>query len=135
MNIKRYVCENISEDIWIDIKNYEGLYQVNQNGVVKALNYRGLGFEFPLQPSYTQDGYALVHFSKGNQRETFLVHRLVAEAFLHKENDLLEVNHIDEDKTNNAVWNLEWCTHKYNMNYGTRVERRRETIKRKNTLN
>lgn len=64
-------------------------------------------------------GYKKVNY-KG---KLYLVHRLVAECFLPNINNYAEVNHIDEDKSNNNINNLEWCTHLYNMNFGTRTER------------
>lgn len=68
---------------------------------------------------------------KNGKGKTHKVHRLVAMIFIPNPNNLPIVNHIDEDKTNNNVNNLEWCTHKYNMNYGTRNERISENHKGK----
>ena len=72
-------------------------------------------------------GYVGVNLSKDGKRYGRLVHRLVAEAFIERPDGLYEVNHKDEDKTNNSVENLEWCDHRYNMNYGTRMNKTRET--------
>ena len=66
-----------------------------------------------------------------NGNKSFSVHKLIALAFLPNPNNYLEINHKDEDKTNNRVENLEWCDHKYNSNYGTRSERIRNTLIRK----
>lgn len=68
-------------------------------------------------------GYFCVNLRNGSNRKTSTVHRLVAEAFLANPNNLPEVNHRDENKLNNNVWNLEWCTREYNQNFGTRIER------------
>ena len=111
-------------EIWKDIKGYEGLYQVSNKGRIKSLNYRRTGKEGILKGVPTKYGYLMVTlYKKGEKPEHFSVHRLVAEAFIPNHDNLPEVNHIDENKENNHVKNLEWCDRKYNMNYGTRNER------------
>ena len=112
---------------WRDIKGYEGRYQVSNLGRVKSLNYRRTNREKILNLGYSHNKYLLVSLGS-NPRKTFRVHRLVAEAFIPNPNNYKEVNHKDEDKTNNHVSNLEWCIHKYNMNYGTRTQRASEKI-------
>lgn len=74
-----------------------------------------------------KDGYLLVQLWKNGKLKSFRVHRLVAQAFIPNPDNLPCVNHKDEDKTNNNVDNLEWCTHDYNANYGTRNERSSKT--------
>ena len=106
-----------------DIKGFEGLYQVSNLGNVKSLNYRRTGKEEILKAGDNGDGYLQVVLCKGGKDKTCTVHRLVAEAFLENTNNLPEVNHKDEDKTNNNVQNLEWCSSKYNCNHGTRNRR------------
>lgn len=73
-------------------------------------------------------GYAEVQLYKNNKREHKNVHRLFAEAYIPNPNNLPEINHIDEDPMNYSLDNLEWCTHKYNLNYGTAQERRSPKI-------
>lgn len=120
-------------EIWRDIKDYEGLYQVSNWGRVKSLWF---GKEKVLQPLKKTDGYLQVHLCKDGKQKTFLIHRLVTSAFLDNPDNLPEVNHKDEVKTNNFVGtpennfrdgNLEWCDRKYNNNYGTRNERDSKT--------
>ena len=114
----------MEKEIWKDIKNYEGLYQVSNLGNVKSLNYSHTGKEQILKPPTTKAGYLRVYlYKEGKKRKRFLVHRLVAMAFLDNSDNLPQVNHKDENKKNNCVENLEWCTHTFNMNYGTRLER------------
>lgn len=107
------------QEVWKDIKGYEGLYQISNTGKVKGLK-RNKVLKLILQRS----GYYYVDL----QRKRRLVHRLVAEAFIDNPDNLPEVNHKDEDKVNNSVENLEWCDSKYNANYGTRNKRRGKPI-------
>ena len=113
-------------EIWKDIVGYEGLYQVSNLGNVKRLKgYKGRGKgyiveEHLIKPSINSNGYQNVVLCKNGKTKTFSMHRLVAIAFLDNSDNLPEVNHKDEDKTNNCVDNLEWCDRVYNNNYGTR---------------
>jgi len=106
-----------------DIKNFEGLYQITDHGNVISLNYRGNGKAKYLKPSKCGSGYPYVVLYKNHKPKNCHIHKLVAEAFLPNPNNLYEINHKDEIKTNNYVGNLEWCTHEYNYHYGTRIER------------
>lgn len=121
------------EEIWKDIKGYEGLYQVSNLGNIKSLS-RKRGNQFDYQEIIMKQGdyrgYKNVILQKDGKVKCFIVHRLVAEAFVPNPRNLPFVNHKDECKTNNTVDNLEWCTAKYNSNYGTAIERGAE--KRRN---
>ena len=117
---------------WKDIKGYEGFYQVSDCGRIKSLerdvfNYRGTltrhTEEKILAPALNGIGYSFVNLHKNGKSKVILVHRLVAEAFIPNPENKPQVNHKDEVKSNNAVDNLEWCTSKYNVNYGTRTTR------------
>ena len=117
-------------EIWKDIKGYEGLYQVSNLGRIKSLpretNNQFSWCERILKLKKTKFGY-LVACLKVNGKDSFKsVHRLVAEAFIPNPLNLPQVNHKDEDKSNNRVDNLEWCDAVYNMNYGTCIQRRVE---------
>lgn len=111
------------EEIWKDIKGYEGLYKVSNLGRVKNIKFNRF-----IKPFSAGIGYLQVDLSRGNNRRKVLVHRLVAEAFIPNPENKLEVNHIDEDKTNNKVDNLEWCTRTENVNHGTRNERHSKAL-------
>ena len=125
-------------EIWKDIKGYEGEYQVSNFGRVRSLGMSFIRNDFKpytrqprvMRPIKNYTGYLSVELHKQGYAKRYLIHRLVAQAFIPNEDCLPEINHIDEDKTNNCVDNLEWCTHKYNSNYGTRADRIKNTIKK-----
>lgn len=116
----------MEEEIWKDIKGWEGWYEVSNLGRVRSWKKGRFGRrEYPivLKPSKTTKGYLKVSFSKNNEMKTFVVHRLVAETFKPNPNNYPEVNHINEDKTDNRAENLEWCDRNYNVHYGTGILR------------
>lgn len=112
--------ENDRIEIWKDYKDYKGHYQVSNFGRIKSIKF---GKEIILKPGTNKNGYSYVILYKNGKVKKFTVHRLVAEAFLPNPDNLPEVNHKDENKLNNCVSNLEWCTNLYNHNYGTINER------------
>ena len=122
------------EEVWKDIYfvengieyDYRGLYQVSNKGNVKSLNYNHTtGKEKILKPQKSKNCYLRVGLCKNEKQKWFYVHRLVAFMFIENDNPeyKTEVNHIDEDKENNSVDNIEWCTKEYNNNHGTRNKR------------
>ena len=135
-------------EIWKDIKEYEGLYQVSNLGRVKSLKkYHGKSLRKGaiIKQYLTRQNYCKVILSKDKINKNVEVQRLVADAFLNKEDfkcyptearnlisiDKLEVNHIDENKSNNKVENLEWCSRKYNANYGERGKKASKSLSKK----
>lgn len=108
------------------IKNYEGLYEVSNYGRVKSLG-KNKGWckslEKIMKISFDKDGYCRITLCKSNKYYNFGIHRLVAKTFLPNFNNYKEVNHIDMNKTNNVVSNLEWCNQNYNLHYGNRNEK------------
>lgn len=110
-------------EVWKDVEGYEGLYQVSNMGRVKSTHYYHGTYERILKSGKDQYGYSLVNLFKYKKGKMHKVHRLVAQAFLDNPDNLSEVNHKDENPSNNCVDNLEWCTHKYNINYGTCIQR------------
>ena len=107
-------------EVWKDIKGYEGHYQVSDKGRVKSVKF---GKERILKPVRDTKGYLAVQLCKNGEIKRCFVHRLVAQTFIQNPNNLPHINHKDEDKTNNSVQNLEWCDSKYNNNYGTHNQR------------
>ena len=110
-------------EIWKDIKDYEGIYQVSNFGRVKRVETDRI-----LKGYKRTDGYLGLRLSKNKIVYNELIHRLVAQAFIPNPENKPQVNHIDEDKTNNKLSNLEWSTAKENSNYGTRNERISKSI-------
>lgn len=114
---------NKEPEIWVDIVGYEGLYSISNLGRI-ASHHRGENRI--LHPAtHKWNGYSYVDLSKNGVRKSFRVHVLVAKHFLPNPQGLVDINHKDEDKLNNRVDNLEWCTKSYNINYGTRNARQR----------
>lgn len=122
------------------VKGYEGYYEVDQFGRVFSVDRvisvddNGRKYEKPLAGKQMKQGmhdkgYKTVSLTKDGKTKTFFVHRLVAEAFIENPDSLPMVNHKDEDKTNNFVENLEWCTNEYNLSYGTARQRRAKKLR------
>lgn len=106
-----------------DIEGYEGLYQVSNLGNVKSLDNDKERKDKILKPAKLKNGYLQVTLCKEGKRKIYKIHRLVAQTFIENPNNLPQINHKDEDKTNNHITNLEFCDRKYNCNYGTRNEK------------
>lgn len=124
------------KEIWKDITGYEGYYMVSNLGRVKSLEktvrcdrgYRIIP-EKILKAGIRANGYLIVRLSKDGKEKTYMIHRLVASVFCENPEGYTEVNHKDEDKTNNNVDNLEYCSRSYNCNYGTRNQRVAEKMR------
>ena len=104
--------------MWKPIRNYPN-YEVSSNGEVRSTNYNHTGVCKILKPSISSNGYYAVIMVKEGRRFYRAVHRLVAEAFLPNTNNLPYINHRDENKLNNKASNLEFCTAKYKIRYGS----------------
>lgn len=137
--------EDMEGEVWKDVVGYEGLYQVSNLGRVKSLERTKQMGGSSSRRCYTQKvhacikkqrieplcGYSKITVNKERVKKRVFVHVFVAKAFIPNPDNLPQVNHKDEDKTNNRINNLEWCTASYNSNYGTRGER----ISKKTTNN
>lgn len=106
------------KEVWLPIHDYEGLYEVSNLGRVKGLKRNHI-----LKHGMNNSGYKMVTLWKNNKGNSQMIHRLVAKTFLPY-SDGLVVNHIDENKLNNCLDNLEWCTQRENVNHGTGIQRR-----------
>ena len=110
------------KDDWKDIKGFEGLYKINSNGDIKSLSRKVTCKdktnktikERIVKAGNNGTGYLFVCLWKNNISYRYYVHRLVAETFIENPDNLLEVNHIDNNKANNNVDNLEWCNRLWN---------------------
>lgn len=107
-----------------DVKDYEGLYAITSCG--RVWSYKRQAF---LTPTQNTNGYWKVQLSKNGKTKNFLVHRLVAEAYIPNPDNLPIVNHMNENINTNHINNLEWCTYKYNSNYGTHLQKIRKKVK------
>ena len=113
---------------WKEIKDYEGYYEISDYGNIRSVAHKvktkcGAYRKSPgrmLIQKTTAKGYKQAHLSKGGEAKWFLVHRLVAMAFVPNPNNFPQVNHKDEDKMNNRYDNLEWVTPSDNCKYGHR---------------
>lgn len=132
---KRPLVRGERLEAWKDIEGYEGLYQVSNRGRVRSLDRveyinnkvggitRRVRKGKILKPCFDgKKNYVHVNLSVDNESHTVNIHRLVALAFLPNPCNYREINHKDEDKTNNNVDNLEWCDHSYNNTYGSKFQ-------------
>ena len=128
----------LQDEIWREVEGFPS-YMVSNKGRVKTLrkeyycgNHHSLRVEeeHQISPTTIKGGYKRVLLSKDGKRKAFLVHRLVALAFIPNPNNYKEVNHKDETTDNNVVENLEWCNPSYNINYGSRNTKAGNSIKK-----
>jgi hypothetical protein len=129
-------------EVWKDVVGYEGIYQVSNLGRVqrrirkKSGRVKGFTRGVILKPEQCINGYLRVRLYFNGIGKHCLIHRLVGMAFIDNPNGYPEINHKDEVKQNNSVNNLEWCTGKYNSNYGTgRIRALANTDIKKKTAN
>lgn len=102
------------KEVWKIIEEYPN-YSVSSLGRVKRL--KSSGYSIMLKPIDDGKGYRKVHLFKEGKSKLYLIHRLVAQAFIPNPDNLPYINHKDEDRANNRVENLEWCTAQYNSEY------------------
>ena len=126
--------------IWKDISGYEGIYQVSSEGDIKRLSsYDSRGHlrnEKILKKQISNKGYYQIGLYKDGIEKKYLIHQLVAKAFLINPNNYVEINHKDENPKHNDISNLEWCSRKYNCNYGNaQIKRVQKRYKKEEELN
>lgn len=122
-----------------DVINYEGLYQVSNYGRIKSLNYTCRNGNQKYLPHIIKnikqkDGYCFNALYKNGIKSQFRTHRLVATAFLLNDKKMPQVNHIDCNRSNNKLDNLEWCTASYNSQYAYKMGNRKMPEKLKKMI-
>lgn len=121
-------------EIWKDIPDYDGLYQVSNYGKIRTCKKHGPGINTGcwkiMTPQKNWNGYLRVSLFKNGKRKNYRMHRLVWEIFNGPIPDGYEVNHINEDKTDNRIDNLNLLIRKENINYGECVKKRSNTKKK-----
>lgn len=132
---RRIAC--LEGEVWRDVIGFEGFYMVSNMGRVKSLsrpsnNGRYVYEEMILSPrAYgNQREYLSVALHANGKRKQTPIHRLVAEAFIPNPHNYKEINHKDENKGNNVALNLEWCSRSYNVNYGSRIEKQSQKLRK-----
>ena len=119
----------LSHEQWKDIDGYDGMYQVSDLGRVRS---RYSGEWRVMKAIKRRDGYLSVDLWKNGKKKNFLIHRLVAQAFIENNDETkIYINHIDECKQNNHFWNLEYCTAQYNNTYNDLQFRKKNSKRRK----
>ena len=106
----------MEEEVWKPIKDYEGLYEVSNLGRVKSLNYNRTGKEKILKNIECSNGYLMVFLTKFGKQKNYLIHRLVAGAFIPNPEGKPCIDHINTIRNDNRVENLRWVTHEENSN-------------------
>lgn len=139
-DIETIPVADVVEVVRKPVNGYEEYYEVDQFGRVYSVDRvvsvkdNGRVYDKPLKgkqmkQSVHTKGYKTVSLTKDGKTKTVFVHRIVAEAFIPNTENLPMVNHKDEDKTNNFVENLEWCTNGYNLSYGNARKRQANSLK------
>ena len=120
----RFTEEELEREQWRDIFGYYGMYQVSDLGRVRSKKY---GRWKVLRPKKTPNGYLQVGLFLDGKQDKFLVHRLVAQAFIQNDDESkTQINHINEVKSDNRVSNIEWCSAQYNVTYNDLHHRRKQ---------
>ena len=119
-------------EVWKDLPNYEGIYQISNYGSIRSLDHyvkskvnKRIQYGRVRKPQLSKKGYLQISIIKNGKKLNTGIHRLVAIAFIPNINNYEQVNHIDSNKLNNNVSNLEWCTNKQNADHATKNNLRR----------
>ena len=127
--VKRIFNMNDEKEIWKEIPGFDGKYLASNLGKIASI-HKGDKSNPKILKQSKNNGYMVTHVVKDGKMRLIYTHRLVALAFIENPNNYPIINHKDENRTNNVVENLEWCTISYNNCYGTRVAKIKEKRKR-----
>lgn len=115
MKMKDFTDTELENEQWRDVDGYDGMYQVSDLGRVRSKKY---GYWKVMRQGKNRKGYLFANLHQDGKQKNVSVHRLVAQAFIPNDDETkIYINHIDECKQNNRLWNLEWCTPQYNSTY------------------
>lgn len=130
--LNNFTETELSHEQWKDIDGYDGMYQVSNLGRVRS-KYSG---EWKvMRPAKNTNGYLFVNLKRDGRQKNFYIHRLVAQAFIPNDDDnKTQINHINECKSENNIWNLEWCDSSYNLSYNGLRYRRPHPKYRRNAI-
>ena len=121
-----------TNEIWKELNDFNGQYLVSSLGRLKSLPNSRHKIERFIEGNINHKGYLMVRLSLNGFSKMYSKHRLIAQTFILNPYNYDQINHIDENKLNNAVNNLEWCSNKQNCNHGTRTLRMKNTKHSKN---
>lgn len=133
---KNLSLEDLPGEVWRDVVGYENKFMVSNMGRVKMLERKVLANksiktikEHILNQYVTEKGYLCVHLWSNNTKKQEFVHKLVLSSFYREKYNDEECNHKNEIRSDNKLYNLEWITHKENLNYGNRTRKHSESMK------
>ena len=111
------------EEVWKPVEGYEGRYEISSLGRLRSYAQDRVNGKIKTGNLDAKGYLSIMLYDGRGNKKVHKMHRLVASAFIDNPDNLPQVNHKDEDKTNNRADNLEWCTNEYNLRYGTHYER------------
>ena len=121
------------EEVWKEVKGYEGRYAISNFGRLMSHNYMNNGYDRVMVPKKNNSGRLYYELYKNGKSKTFLAHRLVGIHFIDNPNNYPEINHKDENPKNNRVDNLEWCDRMYNVHYSMNLHPERATKRKESS--
>ena len=110
-------------EVWKEVDGYNGRYEISNLGRLRSFAQDSKNGKIKTGNKETKGYLAVVLYDSEGNKKCYKMHRLVANAFIDNPDNLPQVNHKDENKENNSVDNLEWCTNDYNCHYGTKLQR------------
>lgn len=113
--------ENIENEIWKDVEGYEGKYIISNTNKIVSLDFKRTGVRKQMIPRIGTTGYYMIVLCKDGKPKNHRMHRLIAKAFIPNPENKGDINHIDGNKLNNDISNLEWNTRQENINHAYKI--------------